>query len=59
MKERINEKTPGGGDYSEIIYLNNNNQEVDKEKATKAVIREMTADGTLINETFMNVLWKE
>lgn len=45
--ERVNEPTPAGGDYSEIYYLNNDNDVVDSSEAKKCVIRECKADGTL------------
>lgn len=44
--------TPNGGDYSEIYFLNKNGKIVDESKATKCVIRECKADGTLVSETF-------
>lgn len=49
---RINEKTPTGGDYSEILYLDDAGNLVDETVATKCVIRECKNDGTLVNETF-------
>ena len=48
--KRINEPTPSGGAYSEIHYFNDAGESVDESVATKCVIRECTADGTLINE---------
>lgn len=50
--ERIDEKTPSGGDYSELVYLNDDMEPVDESVATKCVIRECMSDGTLVNETF-------
>lgn len=44
--ERVNEPTPAGGDYSEINYLNDDNDVVDSSEAKKCVIRECKADGT-------------
>lgn len=49
---RTNEKTPNGGDYSEIIFFDNQGNIVDESIATKCVIRECKDDGTLINETW-------
>ena len=49
---RIYEPTPNGGDYSEMLYLDDNHNIVSKEKATKCVIRECKNDGTLVHETF-------
>lgn len=42
VKERVYGKTPSGGDYSEICYID------DK----RMVIRECKEDGTLIAETW-------
>lgn len=42
VKERVYGKTPFGGDYSEICYIDNN----------RMVIRECKGDGTLIAETW-------
>lgn len=51
--ERYNRPTPNGGDYSEIFYMDDNGNYVDKKKATKAVIYECKNDGTAINRTFL------
>ena len=53
--ERSDHVTPNGGDYSEIFYLDENGNSVDKEMATRAVIKEYKKDGTLIYETFGNI----
>ena len=50
--ERVNEKTPCGGVYSEIFYLDDNGNSVEAEEATKFVIRECDSDGNLIKETY-------
>lgn len=50
--ERVNEKTPCGGVYSEIFYLDDNGNPVEAEEATKFVIRECDSDGNLIKETY-------
>ena len=50
--QRIDEPTPNGGDYSEIIHMNGNWDVVDEDVATQCVIRECAADGSLICETF-------
>lgn len=42
VKESVYGKTPSGGDYSEICYIDNN----------RMVIRECKEDGTLIAETW-------
>ena len=49
--ERSDEKTPSGGDYSIIWYLNDNWEPVDKAEATKAEICEYMSDGTMIMST--------
>lgn len=50
--QKIEEKTPGGGDYSEIYYFDDDNNLVDEKQATKCVIRECRKNGELINETW-------
>lgn len=46
-------KTPHGGDYSEMIFLDSDNNVVeDEEKAVRFVIRECKANGELIRETW-------
>ena len=50
--EKINEKTPCGGDYSEIYYFDDNGDPIEAEKATQYVIRECDRDGNLIKETY-------
>ena len=50
--ERINEPTPNGGAYSEIHYFDDTGESVDEAIATKCVIRECAADGTLVKETW-------
>ena len=53
---RIYEPTPNGGDYSEMIFLDDNHNVVPEEKATKGVIRECKMDGTLVHETFCSLV---
>ena len=50
--ERINEKTPNGGDYSEIFYFDKDGNAVDETAAVRCVIRECSKDGTLLHETW-------
>ncbi len=50
--ERVNEKTPCGGDYSEIFYFDDAGKPVDAKDATKFIIRECDRDGNLIKETY-------
>lgn len=49
--EKVLGKTPNGGDYSEIFYLDADNNAVEANKATHAIIRECTNDGRLVFET--------
>lgn len=49
---RIEESTPNGGDYSEILYLDGDGNVTEEESATHCVIRECLSDGTLIAETW-------
>ena len=51
----IYEPTPNGGDYSEIIFLDDYNNIVPEKKATQCVIRECKKDGTLVAETFGSI----
>lgn len=51
--ERFNKPTPNGGDYSEIFYMDEDGNYVDKRVAVKAVIYECKNDGTAIRRTFM------
>lgn len=48
--EKIEEKTPSGGDYSEIYYMDKDGNFADKEDAVTCIIRECKSDGTLLNE---------
>lgn len=48
--QKIEEKTPNGGDYSEIYYFDDDNNLIDEKQATKCVIRECKKDGELVNE---------
>ena len=52
-KEQRRGSTPHGGDYSEAVYLDDDGRIVDKSVATRANIRELKDDGTLVGETFM------
>lgn len=52
QSEKIIEKTPNGGVYSIITYLDNYGKVVDKKEATKCVIGEYDKDDNLIFETF-------
>lgn len=50
--ERINEKTPSGGDYSEAYYFDSENKPTDdKDSAHKVIIRECMKNGDLVRET--------
>ena len=50
--KKIMGKTPSGGDYSEIYYFDSDGNPSDEEKASRCIIRECKADGTLLNEIF-------
>lgn len=50
--ETIKERTPNGGAYSEIYYLDKDGKVVDESIAVKCVIRECDKNGELIMETF-------
>lgn len=50
--QKIEEKTPSGGDYSEIYYFDDDNNPIDEKQASKCVIRECKKDGELVNETW-------
>ena len=50
--QKVVEKTPNGGDYSEIFFLDEKNNIVEEKEATRCIIRECLKDGTLIKETY-------
>lgn len=50
--ERVNEPTPAGGDYSEIVYFDDYGNVVDSSSATRCVIRECRKDGAVVAETW-------
>ena len=52
MTQRQDGPTPNGGAYSEICYFNDAGDMVDGSEATRCVIRECAADGTLLCETW-------
>ena len=49
--ERVNEKTPNGGDYSEIHYLDADMNPVEPEEAFQMIVWECKKDGTIIRTT--------
>ena len=51
--EVIREKTALGGDYREIYYFTDEMFPCEKEKATRAIVRECKDGGTLINEEIL------
>ena len=50
--KRIDEKTPAGGDYAMIYFLDDAGKPVEEEKATKTVIQEFKKNGELILTTY-------
>lgn len=50
--KRVYGRTPAGGDYSEIYYMDDQHNIVDSSEATRCVIRECKNDGELIRETW-------
>lgn len=57
--KKVKGKTPNGGDYSEIHYLNDAGESVDEKVATRCIIRECKKDGSLVNEIFGTVNEKD
>lgn len=51
--EKIEGKTPLGGDYREYYYFNDDMFPCDKEKATRMIVRECKEGGALINEEIL------
>lgn len=49
--ERIDKRTPHGGDYSIVYFLDNENKVCDKENATNGYIQEFDSQGKMIYET--------
>lgn len=49
--KRVDKKTPNGGDYSEIFYMDKEHNIVDEAEATVCIIRECRGDGTVVHET--------
>lgn len=53
MKEKVRYgKTPNGGDYSKIVYMNDDDEVVDESVATQCRILEYKKNGKLVQETF-------
>lgn len=52
VHERKEEKTPNGGDYSEIFYFDEKGNLAESNVATKCVIRECKKNGEIINEVW-------
>lgn len=49
-RERKDGLTPNGGEYSEIVYLDADHNEVDASVASEFILRELKDDGTLVGE---------
>lgn len=58
-REKRIHKTPNGGDYSELVYMNSAFEEVDKEQATNGVIYEWKNNGELVGTTYCVLNGKE
>lgn len=50
--KRIDGKTPSGGDYAMIFYLDDEDNVVAEKKATHTIINEDTKDGKLLLTTY-------
>lgn len=51
--EIVKGKTPLGGDYREYYYFTDEMFPCEKEKATRAIVRECKEGGALINEEIL------
>ena len=51
--EIVKVKTPLGGDYCEYYYFTDEMFPCEKEKATRAIVRECKEGGALINEKIL------
>lgn len=51
-KKRIDGRTPNGGDYSEIYFLDAKGDMVDEKDAVEFIIRECKIDGELVQTTY-------
>ena len=49
--KRIEGETPSGGDYSDIWYLDDQENVVDEKFAARCIINERKQDGTLVIST--------
>lgn len=49
---RIYGATPNGGAYSEAFYLDDNQNLVEPEKATRIMINECAEDGSILSTTY-------
>jgi hypothetical protein len=50
--KRVDGKTPAGGDYAEIHYIDRFGNPTEEGNAVKCIVREHKDDGRLLNETF-------
>lgn len=48
-------QTPAGGVRSDIVYMDDKGNVVDKPKATMAIIREFDREGRILKETFGSI----
>lgn len=50
--KRMDGKTPNGGDYSEMFFLDKDRKLTNEENAVMCVIRECKKNGELVAETY-------
>ena len=55
MENSRPDKTPSGGDYSEIYFFDDDWNTVPDDRATCGVVRECREDSTLIQETYFRM----
>jgi hypothetical protein len=55
ISERLDQKTPNGGDYAIAYYLDGNRESTDKARAVEVEIVEYTTGGEIVFRTYMSV----
>lgn len=48
--QRIDGKTPSGGEYAIVVFYDDDLKETDKENATKILVKECDKDGNVLKE---------